>query len=148
MSRKADILQALIARLEELVTSKDVGIVNFEVIKLAMSDFEDWELPAIQVIDQGELVTHEMGRARKEWDVAVELVMKSSETGEVFQKDLFDLQYKVERNIWQDPNLGGTTGVIDCKYLGSQTDLHMVKPMFYCRIDIQIRYYDPLVSDC
>lgn len=148
MSRKGDILGALISRLEELVTSEDVGLVNFEVIKMAMSDFEDWELPAIQVIDQGEIVTHEMGRARKEWDIAIELVMKSSETGEVFQKDLFDLQNKVELNIWQDPNLGGTTGVIDCKYLGSASDLHMVKPMFYCRIDIQIRYYDPLVSDC
>lgn len=148
MSRKGDILQALVARLGELQTSGDVNAINFEVIKLVMSDFEDWELPAIQIIDQGEVVIHEMGRARKEWDIALELVMKSSESGEVFQKDLFDLQNLVELNIWQDPNLGGTTGIIDLKYLGSQTDLHMVKPMFYCRMDIQVRYYDSLVSDC
>lgn len=147
MSRKTDILNALVAKLETLITSSDVKTVNYEVIKMVMSDFEDWELPAIQVIDQGESVEHEQGRARKEWDIVLELVMKSSVSGEVRQGDLFDLQNLVETTLWQQPNLG-VSGVIDMKYIGSQSDLHMVKPMFYCRIDLQIRYYDPLVSVC
>lgn len=147
MSRKADILSAVVARLQPLVDSNDLGSLNFEVIKLVFSDFESWELPVVQIIDQGEIVTHEMGRARKEWNLVLELVMKSSTSGEVFQKDLFDLQNLIEVTLWQDPNLG-IPGVIDMKYEGSQTDLHMVEPFYYCRIDLIVRYYDPLVSQC
>ena len=147
MSRKSEIMDAIVARLNTLVTSSDIAVVNFEVIKLVFSDFEDWELPAVQIIDQGEVVFHERGRVRKEWNIVLELVMKSSETKEIRQKDLFDLQNLIEITLWEFPNLK-IPGVIDMKYEGSQTDLHMVTPFYYTRMELTVRYYDALVSAC
>jgi len=146
MSRKAEILTGIVDRLAGLKPDT-IKTINYQTIKLAFSDFQDWELPVIQLIDAGESVTHEMGRARKEWDIGLEIVLKSTEEGVVRQQDLFDLQNLVELELWQDPNLG-IPGVIDMKYLGSQSDLAMVKPYFFVRIDFQVRYYDALLSKC
>jgi len=147
MSKKSEILTKIVEVLTQLIATNDIKVVNYQTIKLVFSDFEGWELPAIQLIDQGELVEHEQGRARKTWDIVLEIVLKSSVDGLVDQQALFDLQYLVERTLWEVPNLR-IPGMIDLKYLGSSTDLHMVLPYFYCRMDLQARYYDPLVSTC
>ena len=147
MSKKSDILTKIALVLEGLVTSGDVKVINYQIIKLVFSDFESWELPAIQLIDQGEIVEHEQGRARKTWDLVLEIVMKSSEAATVNQQSLFDLQNKVELILWEKPNLL-IPGVIDLKYLGSSSDLHMVLPYYYVRMDFQVRYYDALVGAC
>jgi len=147
MSKKSDILTKIVDVLSEMIATGDIKTVNYQRVRPVFSDFDDWELPAIQLIDQGELVEHEQGRAKKTWDLILEIILKSSEAGEVNQQSLFDLQNKVERKLWEKPNLL-IKGVIDLKYLGSSTDLHMVLPHFYCRLDFQVRYYDPLVSDC
>ena len=147
MSKKSEILTKIVSILEEMIPTNDIKVVNYQVIKPVFSDFDDWELPAIQLIDQGELVEHEQGRAKKSWELVLEIIMKSSTTGTVNQQSLFDLQNKVEVKLWEKPNLY-IPGVIDMKYLGSSTDLHMVLPHFYCRLDFQVRYYDALVGSC
>ena len=147
MSKKSDILTKIALVLNDLVVSEDIRVVNYQVIKQVFADFNDFDLPAIQLIDQGELVEHEQGRAKKTWDLVLEIVMKSTVEGEVNQQSLFDLQNKVELKLWEKPNLL-IKGVIDLKYLGSSSDLHMVLPYYYVRMDFQVRYYDPLVSEC
>lgn len=146
MSKKSDILSKIVEVLEALVPN-DIKEVNYQVIKLTNDDFEEWQLPAIQLIDQGEAVEHEQGRARKAWDIVLEILLKSSEAGTVNQQVMFDLQHLVERTLWENPQLG-IPGVIDMKYNGSQTDLHLLAPMYYVRMDFTVRYYDPLVSTC
>ena len=100
-----------------------------------------------ETVDQGEAVEHEQGRARKSWDIILEILLKSSEAGTVNQQVMFDLQHLVERTLWENPQLG-IPGVIDMKYNGSQTDLHLLAPLYYVRMDFAVRYYDPLVSTC
>lgn len=145
-SKKTEVLTALVEKLQELIPSK-VKTVNYEKIKMTFSDFESWELPAIQVIDQGETSEHEQGRARKSWAFVIELVMKTTSAGIVDQKTLFDLQYEIERKLFEQPQLS-VKGMIGLEYNGSQTDLHLVLPHYYVRMDIIANYYQPLVRDC
>jgi len=145
-SRKSQILTKIVSILETLIPA-DIKTVNYQVIKIADGDFEEWELPAIQLIDQGEIVEHEQGRARKTWDIVLEILLKTTVAGQVNQQTMFDLQNLVERKLWENPQIG-IPGVIDLKYNGSATDLHLLSPLYYCRMDFTVRYYDALVSDC
>ena len=62
MSKKTDILDAIVAILEGVTSLKSV---NWEKIKLTADDFKEYELPAAQIFSGGETIIHEQGRARK-----------------------------------------------------------------------------------
>jgi hypothetical protein len=143
MSMKTLIAEAIMARLE---TVAGVKYKNFDIVKLLASDFQDHELPAIQLIDLNESVEHEQRRAKKTWTIALEVVLKPNEFGTKSQKDLWDLCYLIERTLWQFPNLG-VPGVIHLRYLGSQTDLHLLAPFYFARLDFDVLYYQPLVDE-
>ena len=146
MSIKSDIATAIKTKLEELVPT-DVKLVIFEKVRLHSDDFLDHELPAIQLFDGSETVIHDRGRANKAWTIHLEILMKSSEQGIVKQTDLWDLQFIVERKLWEKPNLG-IAGMQHLRYLGSVTDLHMLEPIFMCRMDFEALYFQPLTSSC
>jgi len=146
ISKKSQILTKIVSILETLIPN-DIKTVNYQIIKIADGDFEEWELPAIQLIDQGEIVEHEQGRARKTWDLVLEILLKTTVEGQVNQQTMFDLQNLIERTLWENPQIG-IPGVIDLKYNGSQSDLHLLSPLYYCRMDFTVRYYDALVSTC
>lgn len=143
MSMKTLIAEAIMARLE---TVAGVKSKNFDTVKLLASDFQDHELPAIQLIDLNESVEHEQRRAKKTWTIALEVVLKPNEFGTKSQKDLWDLCYSIERTLWQFPNLA-VPGVIHLRYLGSQTDLHLLAPFYFARLDFDVLYYQPLVDE-
>ena len=143
MSMKTLIAEAIMARLE---TVAGVKYKNFDIVKLLASDFQDHELPAIQLIDLNESVEHEQRRAKKTWTIALEVVLKPNEFGTKSQKDLWDLCYSIERTLWQFPNLA-VPGVIHLRYLGSQTDLHLLAPFYFARLDFDVLYYQPLVDE-
>lgn len=143
MSMKTLIAEAIMARLE---TVAGVKYKNFDIVKLLASDFQDHELPAIQLIDLNESVEHEQRRAKKTWTIALEVVLKPNEFGTKSQKDLWNLCYSIERTLWQFPNLA-VPGVIHLRYLGSQTDLHLLAPFYFARLDFDVLYYQPLVDE-
>jgi hypothetical protein len=143
MSMKTLIAEAIMGRLE---TVAGVKYKNFDIVKLLASDFQDHELPAIQLIDLNESVEHEQRRAKKTWSIALEVVLKPNEFGTKSQKDLWDLCYLIERTLWQFPNLA-VPGVIHLRYLGSQTDLHLLAPFYFARLDFDVLYYQPLVDE-
>lgn len=130
-----------------LKTMSELKYVNFDEVRMLASDFQDWELPAVQLIDLGDDNIHEMKRARKTWNVTLELVMGSKVTGKIYQKDLWDLLQKIEEKIFAEPRLKIGT-VIHMKLLGTATDLHMLSPLYTARMDLQIDYYQPLVGNC
>ena len=120
-------------------------VVNFEDVKLAISDFADHELPAVQIWDAAQTIQHERHRILVNWSISVEIIMKSSENGAISQSDLWEMRRAVQRAIWKRPNLG-IPGVVHSIYVGNVTDLHMVDPYYVSRIDLDVQFYDNLVS--
>lgn len=140
---KVTISQALVDRLK---TIPDLKTVEFDKVRLRADDFMSVDCPAIQFIDIQEQIDHERSRAKKTWLLGLELVMKATAETPVSQIDLWNLQYQVERLLWGLPNLG-IPGVIHLRYLGSQTDLHLLEPYYFVRLDIEVLYYEALVAD-
>lgn len=140
-SQISDKLVAIIDAIPEVKT------VNFDEVKLAISEFRPHELPAVQFWDTGGTVEHERGRIIMNWGLSLEIVMRSKQTGVVNQKDLWDLRRAIQRAIWEQPNLG-IPGVIHSVYTGTITDLHSVEPHYIARLDFDIRFYDDLTGSC
>ena len=116
-------------------------------MKLQASDFADYEIPAVQVIDLAELTTHEMKRAKKDWNLVIEVIVGPTESAAVTQQTLWDLMQAIEQTIWAVPNFG-LSEVIHAKLLTSSTDLHLMKPFYLGRIELSVMYYQPLVGEC
>lgn len=142
-SMKTRISQALMARVAALT---DIKSVDFDRVRLRSDDFMGVDCPAVQLIDVAETIAHEHGRAKKTWLLSLELIMKSTDENPVSQTKLWDTQHALERMIWEIPNLA-IPGVIHLRYNGSQTDLHLLEPYYYTRLDIECLYYEPLVDN-
>jgi hypothetical protein len=143
-SMKSRIADAIVERLNQV---SDLVYVKFDEVKVNMSDFLEHELPACQVIDVNETVEHEQNRAKKTWNISLEVVLKQTTYRTVNQQALWDLIYQIERKLWTFPNLL-IPGVVQMVYLGNQTDLHLVDPYYVGRLDFQVVYYESLVRDC
>jgi len=144
MSIESDIVDRVVA-----VTTAVAGVnyVSFDRIKLAISDFGAHELPAVQIWDNGQTIVHERGRVKKDWNLSLELIMKSDIAGVVDQKGLFELRRTIEQALWLQPNLG-IPGVVHLIYTGNISDLHLLEPYYISRIDFSVQYYDNLTGSC
>jgi hypothetical protein len=143
---KSRIAEALLAKLQGITRLK---YLSFDQIKLTQADFRDHELPGIQLIDVSETVVHEQSRTKNTWQIALELVMKGTETEPIGQPDLWNLEYEIKRKLWADPTLGiKDRGFIHIRLLGSATDLHLLQPFYFCRIDFEALYYEHIVREC
>jgi hypothetical protein len=145
VSIESDIVNAIVVIVDNDVAA--INYVSFDKIKLATSDFAAHELPAVQIWDNGMLITHQRGRVLKDWNLSLELIMKSDVTGEVDQKALFELRRTVELALWARPNLG-IPGVVHMVYTGNITDLHLLQPYYIARIDFTVQFYDNLTGSC
>jgi hypothetical protein len=144
MSMNTRIARAITEILEAV---PGVQTVEFDRIRLLASDFNDMQLPGIQLIDIGTSVLHEHARAKKTWRITLELVMKENEHGIVSQEDLWNFVYKVERALWRNPNLQ-IPGVLQMTYVGNTTDLHLLQPYYLAKLDFDVLYYEDLVRPC
>ncbi len=145
MSIESDIVDAIVSKIEADIP--EVNYISFDQIKLATGDFAAHELPAVQIWDAGASVQHERGRILVDWNLALELVMKSEIEGLVDQKQLFELRRKIQLALWDNPNLG-IPGVVHLLYTGNVSDLHLLDPFYIARIDFAVRYYDNLTGTC
>lgn len=144
MSIESDIVDKIV----QVVTAvPGINYVSFDKIRLSTGDFMAHELPAVQVWDNGQSATHERGRLLKDWNLSLELIMKSEFTGAVDQKGLFELRRTLEQALWNQPNLG-IPGVVHLLYTGNISDLHLLEPFYIARIDFSVRYYDNLTGSC
>ena len=145
VSVKSAICDAMLARLALMTEWK---YKSFDLVKLESADFATNELPAIQMIDLGEINTHEMRRGKKQWNVVLEIIIGPDGVNTPpTQKDLWDLMQKTEETLWAVPNLWLPT-VTQMVLLGSSTDLHLLTPLYLGRIEMLIEYYQPLVGSC
>lgn len=143
-SVRTKISNALLARLD-LVT--ELKYKAFDSVKLMATDFQEWEIPAVQAIDLAEIITHEMRRAKKSWNLVLEVIVGPTSSDTPDQRDLWDLMETIERQLWAVPNLG-LSEVIHMQLLSTSTDLHLLKPFYLGRIELAVLYYQPLVGDC
>lgn len=143
-SIRTDIASALATKISTLTTIKTV---NVDPIRLAASDFNEFELPVVQIIDTQETNIHEQVRARKSWNLGIEVIIGPTSLTVPRQTDLWDLMESIEQKIFEDPKLG-ISNVIHMSLIGSMTDLHLLTPLYIGKIDIQIDYYQPLVRSC
>lgn len=145
MSIESDIIDKIIDVVT--VSVPEVHYISFDKIKLATSDFAPHELPAVQIWDSGQVPTHERGRIRVDWNLSLELIMKSDFAGVVDQKSLFELRRKIQLALWANPNLG-IPGVVHLVYTGNISDLHLLEPFYVARIDFTVQFYDNLTGSC
>jgi len=143
-SIRRQIAEAIIDRLDTVTSLK---WKSYEIIKMKAQDFQDFELPAAQIIDLSDDNQHERTRGKKTWNITIELVVGPTVSTSPSQGDLWDLLETVEQALFALPNLG-ITEVIHMRLLGSTTDLHILQPFYTARVDLQVDYYQVLVSPC
>jgi hypothetical protein len=144
MTIESDIIDKIV---EICLAVPGINYVSFDKIKLATGDFAAHEIPAIQIWDNGQGITHERGRARIEWNISLELIMKSDFSGVVDQKALMELRRTIALALWAEPNLG-IPGVIHLVYSSNTSDLHLLEPFYVARIDFAVMFYDNLTGSC
>jgi len=148
MGFKSDISKKLVAAIESVTVlngySQDIKLVQFDKIRLNITDYQDFELPAVQIIDMSKLFNHEMSRSKSSWFLAIELCMRTTEQiGVVDQLSLWDLEEDIMRAIMEDPKLS-LNYVLHCKMVDSITDLHLQAPNYVSTLGIEIMYYEPV----
>jgi len=144
-SIRSDIADALLNR---IATVADIKYKAFDEVRLLASDFSDHEIPAVQIFDLQEVTIHENRRARKTWRLVVEIIIgPNGISATPTQKDLWDMMQTIEQAIWAEPRLG-LPQVIHARLITTSTDLHLMKPFYLGRLEMEIDYYQPLVGDC
>lgn len=144
MSIESDIVDALVAKISAV---PGIKTVKFDEIKIAFEEFQEHELPAVQIWDNGQIGKHQQRRLLVDWSISIELIMKSEIEGTVIQKDLFEKRREIQLAVFADPQLG-VQGMTHLFYTGTVSDLHLLKPFYIARLDIVAQYYDALVGDC
>jgi len=151
MGFKSQIADSLVSRIN-LVTvlngyTKDIKTIRFDRVKLNIAEYEDWELPAVQLIDLSKLFRHEMSRSASQWFIAVELCLRTTEElGVVDQRTLWDLMEDIIRAIMAEPKLG-LPFVQHCRLVDEITDLHLQEPNYTATIGLEVLYHEPITRD-
>jgi hypothetical protein len=148
---KSQIAQKIVTAIEGVTIAngytQDVQTVTFDKVKVNISDYADYQLPAVQIIDQSKIFEHQMSRSKSTWFLAVEICLRDTMAlGEVDQQMLWDLQEDVMRSIMKEPQLG-LGFVIHVKLVDEATDLHLQSPNYIAIIGLEILYYEPVTRD-
>lgn len=136
------ICEALKTQLETITWVKKVEYENIHVI---LSDVKDHELPLLQFYDNGADIKHERGRLDTGWNLAVELILKSTEAGTVAQGDLLDKKNDIELCIGSNVDLK-IPGILHFIYQRWVTDTHSSKPFFIARLEFKVQFYKTFVN--
>jgi hypothetical protein len=151
MGWREQIGDALVAQISNVTVANlysiDVKTVTFDKVKINIADYNDHELPAVQIIDAYGRYNHEMSRSKTQWFLAVELCLRTTEAiGEVSQKTLWNFLEDVVRSIMITPKLG-LPWVVHCKLVDGMTDLHLQAPNYTATIGLEILFYEPITRD-
>lgn len=126
-SKRAQILTALKNLLvAELPWAK---VVAWERIRLLSSDFADHELPLVQYYHLRTDYTPMNQRVEARMQFNIEVCQKTTSTGAVDQRDLFNKMDDILLAIGKNPNLG-VSGIIHLRLLSDETDTHSVLPHY------------------
>lgn len=146
-SQIADALKAAILTVTEANGyTQTIRTVEFDKVRLNISDYQDYELPAVQIIDLSKLFNHEQSRSRSSWFLALEICLRTTETiGVVEQKTLWDLEEDIVRAVMKYPKLG-LNFLQHVTLVDELTDLHLQAPNYTATIGLEIKFYEPIVT--
>ena len=144
VANDSSILDALENTVKTLSWAKKVESEN---IRLEFTDIHDHEIPYIQIYDNGQKITHQMGQVLVNWQIAVELALKSSSSGTVNMRTLLDKRQEIEQVIGANVNLG-IPGVINVTYMENTPDLNLVRPFYTTTLLFNVQYRKKYVSEC
>lgn len=144
-SLRSTIADALLVR---IATITEIKYANFDTVRLHASDFQDSEIPAVQLIDLDGTGEHITKLEKFTWPIAIEVVMGTTVTGgQVTQKSLWNMMYTIKRAIFAVPKLG-ITQIEHLRTIGESTDLHLLSPFYLGRIEIAAVFDQALVDEC
>jgi len=141
---ETQIIDAIVSRIQ---TVPEIVTINSDRIVLATSDFQDHEIPAVQIWDLAQSIQHQRGRILVNWSISIEIILRSLESGAASQRSLWDLRRKIQLALWEEPNLN-LPGVVHMIYTSNITDLHLVEPNYIARLDLDVQFYDELTGSC
>lgn len=148
----ADCLQSQIADAlqTKLSTVSDFNYVAFDKVRLKYDEFRSHEFPAVQCYGTTETCFHISGRVQVEWDISVEILLRSSSQGIVDQRDLWNLKDEVLKTIFDDPQLGLTKFMQELRWAGGFTDINFANTsnIISHTINLKAIYYTQLIGTC
>ncbi|MFQ5452257.1 MAG: hypothetical protein ACE5DQ_01715 [Candidatus Paceibacterota bacterium] len=124
------------------------NLVSFDKIRISANDFRDHEIPVIQFYPTAFNHIHNQGRLLTEMAIVVEIILKQDASGVVSVGDLLDKMQDVEQKVGEDVRLGITSSMIGVKYLGAETDLHMIEPFYIGALTFVAEFYKPYTGSC
>jgi hypothetical protein len=121
----------LLTNLKSLLTTHCswAKMISWEKIRVISSDFAEHELPVIQFYHVRTDYEQQQGRALARMQFNIELCLKSTTSGVINQKDLFDKMDLILQAIGTNPNLD-ISGMIHLRPISDETDIHILEPLF------------------
>lgn len=114
-------------------------IVDWEKIRILSSDFGEHEVPCVQFYALPTEYKPVTGRSEATMLLSVEVVLKSSASGVVDQRDLFDRMEDVILAFGSKANLG-VPGVIHVRLVKDFIDAHTIQPHFVGILTFEVVY--------
>lgn len=146
MSVKRDILNALVTRLQTQCTWATE--VVWERIRLHSSDFDDHEVPIIQVYSGRRSAKHQKPRTENAWTIFVEVVCKQTQAGVVDLRTLMDHMESVEQAVGGYAIAGGGDAnlavpqMMHMALIGDDVGLAVIDPYYYGVLEFQALYFN------
>jgi hypothetical protein len=149
-SMENKIFAALKTKLEELTFLRTV---EYERIRMTLSDFQSHEVPGVQMYDLQEVYTHRASQIDTDWTIIVEYFQKANPDGSHDQAGLMDRKFEIERKIGENVKLDIVSvpedgRIFHVKYNQSQTNLFLVNGMSIAQLQFGILFQKPYTGTC
>ena len=136
--------------LEELTFLRKV---EYERVRATLAEFQNHEIPGVQIYDLSENYTHSQQRVRTDWNIVVEYYQKANPDGSHDQGLLMDRKFEIERKIGDNIKLNITSvpddgRIFHVKYVSSQTNLFLVNGMSIAQMQFAILFEKPFTGTC
>lgn len=128
--------RTILEKIKTLLTALPwVKVVKWDQVQPDPVGIDEHELPCIQLIAGPAQVARQGANLREHnWDIVIELVMRTTEAGVVTQADLLDKKGEVEAAIDADPTVTVTGGMYHVIERGWEPDVLMVDAYMAVRI--------------
>lgn len=130
-----------------------IKYIEYEKIRNTQSEFQDFELPAVQIYDLIESYSHVTSRVETSWQIIVELIQKANPDGTHNQAVLMDRKYEIERKIGENVKLNIQSVAEDgrikhVKYIQSQTSLFLIDGLSLAQLQFEVLFEKPFTGIC
>jgi len=142
---ESTILQRIAEIIEELSWVKKV---EYDEIRLQISDIPEQYTPYVQLISGPQLNTHQHRLLVTDWTIGVELVLKKNSQTVVNQVEMLNKKQELEEKIGANAALITIPGVQHIVYRGATPDMHLFDPYYFVALELGVLYNKPYTGSC